>query len=107
MFNDSAVKSMNSMFVHFGVQAKLTFSNNATVDTLVIHRRPDVVDGVIGTRVHTETDVFEIRMRDIPVNTQLVSIQMGDDIYHPQGEHVKDQHQLILQVDAYAVESSN
>ena len=106
-FRNSAIKSVDVLFNRFGKVARLVFSDETEADALVIHRLPDSVTDVFDARVHSETDMFEVRLSDIPNAKTLQSIVLDSKRYTMQGEPVKDQHNLILKVDAYAVESSS
>lgn len=106
-FRNSAIKSVDVLFNRFGKAARLIFADETEVDALVIHRLPDAVTDVFDARVHSETDMFEVRLSDIPNTKMLQSIILDSKRYTMQGEPVKDQHNLILKVDAYAVESSS
>lgn len=106
-FRNSAIKSVDVLFNRFGKTARLIFTNETEIETLVIHRLPDKITDVFDARVHSETDMFEVRLTDIPASKTLGSIVSDGKRYTMQGEPVKDQHNLILKVDAYAVESSD
>ena len=106
-FRNSAIKSMDVLFNRFGKTARLIFADETEIDALVIHRLPDKITDVFDARVHSETDMFEMRLADIPAGKTLGSIVLDSKRFTIQGEPVKDQHNLILKVDAYAVESSD
>lgn len=106
-FRTSAIKSVDVLFNRFGKTARLIFADETEIETLVIHRLPDKITDVFDARVHSETDMFEVRLSDIPAGKTLKAIVLDDKRYTMQGEPVKDQHNLIVKVDAYAVESSD
>tara|TARA_Y100001934_G_scaffold281710_1_gene392382 strand:+ start:3355 stop:3681 length:327 start_codon:yes stop_codon:yes gene_type:complete len=106
-FRNSAVKSVDVLFNRFGKTARLIFADETEAEALVIHRLPDKITDVFDARVHSETDMFEVRLADIPVGKTLQAIVLDSKRYAMQGEPIKDQHNLILKVDAYAVESSD
>lgn len=106
-FRNSAIKSVDVLFNRFGKTARLIFTDETEIDALVIHRLPDKITDVFDVRVHSETDMFEVRLDDIPTGKTLQSIVVDDKLYTMQGEPVRDQHNLIVKVDAYAVESSD
>lgn len=106
-FRTSAIKSVDVLFHRFGKTARLIFADETEIDALVIHRLPDKITDVFDARVHSETDMFEMRLADIPVGKTLQAIVLDDKRYTMQGEPVKDQHNLIVKVDAYAVESGD
>lgn len=106
-FRDSAIKSVDVLFNSFGETARLIFTDDTEVNALVIHRMPDKITDVFDARIHSETDMFEVRCNDIPSGQMLKQIVLDDNNYTIQGEPVKDQHNLILKVDAYAVESGS
>ncbi|MAS87210.1 MAG: hypothetical protein CMH30_04440 [Micavibrio sp.] len=106
-FRNSAIKSVDVLFNRFGKTARLIFTDETEVEALVIHRLPDKITDVFDARVHSETDMFEMRLADIPAGKTLQAIVWDDKRYTIQGEAVKDQHNLIVKVDAYAVESGD
>ena len=106
-FRNSAIKSVDVLFNRFGKAARLIFTDETELEALVIHRLPDKITDVFDARVHSETDMFEVRLADIPAGKTLWFIVLDDKRYTMQGEPVKDQHSLIVKVDAYAVESSD
>ncbi|MBI1327010.1 MAG: hypothetical protein GC136_05150 [Alphaproteobacteria bacterium] len=106
-FRNSAIKSVDVLFNRFGKTARLIFADETEAEVLVIHRLPDKITDVFDARVHSETDMFEVRLADIPVGKTLGAIVLDDKRYSIQGEPVKDQHNLIVKVDAYAVESGD
>jgi len=106
-FRNSATKSVDVLFNRFGKTSRLIFADETEIGALVIHRLPDKITDVFDTQVHSETDMFEVRLSDIPAGKTLGSIVLDDKRYTMQGEPVKDQHNLILKVDAYAVESGD
>jgi hypothetical protein len=95
------------LFNRFGKTARLIFADATEIDALVIHRLPDKITDVFDARVHSETDMFEVRLSEIPNAKTLQSIVLDSKRYTMQGEPVKDQHNLIVKVDAYAVESGD
>ena len=107
MFRNSAIKSVAVLFNRFGKTARLIFADETEIGALVIHRLPDKITDVFDARVHSETDMFEVRLSDIPNAKTLQSIVLDDKRFTIQGEPIKDQHNLILKVDAYAVESGD
>ena len=106
-FRNSAIKSVDVLFHRFGKTARLIFADETEIEALVIHRLPDKITNVFDARVHWETDMFEVRFSDIPNAKTLQSIVLDSKRYTMQGEPVKDQHNLIVKVDAYAVESGD
>lgn len=106
-FRNSAIKSVDVLFNRFGKTARLIFTDETEADALVIHRLPDKITDVFDARVHSETDMFEVRLADIQNAKTLQAIVLDSKRYTIQGEPVKDQHNLIVKVDAYAVESSD
>ena len=106
-FRNSAIKSVDVLFNRFGKSVRLIFVDETEIDALVIHRLPDKITDVFDARVHSETDMFEVCLSDIPAGKTLQAIVLDSKRYIMQGEPVKDQHNLIVKVDAYAVESSS
>ncbi len=102
-FRNSAIKSVGVLFNRFGKTARLIFTDETEVEALVIHRLPDTVTDVFDARVHSETDMFEVRLGDIPAGKTLGSIVLDDKRYTMQGEPVKDQHNLIVKLEAYCI----
>ena len=106
-FRNSAIKSVDVLFNRFGKTARLIFADETEAEAMVIHRLPDKITDVFDARVHSETDMFEVRLSDIPNAKTLQAIVLDGKRHIIQGEPVKDQHNLIVKVDAYAVESSD
>lgn len=106
-FRNSAIKSVDVLFNRFGKTARLIFADETEAEALVIHRLPDKITDVFDARVHSETDMFEVRLADIPNAKTLQAIVLDSKRYTIQGEPVKDQHNLIVKVVAYAVESGD
>lgn len=96
---------MDALFNRFGKLARLVFAGGNEVDALVIHRLPDKIAAVFEANIHSQTDMFEIRLSEIPADMILESIKLADKIYTVQGEPIKDQHNIILKVDAYETEN--
>jgi hypothetical protein len=106
-FRNSAIKSVDVLFNRFGKTARLIFADETEIEALVIHRLPDKITDVFDARVHSETDMFEVRLSDIPASKTLQSIVLDSKRYILQGQPIKDQHNLIVKVDAYEVESGD
>jgi hypothetical protein len=101
-FKTNAKKAVDALFAKFGQTAHFTFKDNSTGEGLVIHRFPDKVIDVMDTRVHTETDLFEIRALDIEVCKAIYQITIDGKTYTVQGEPMLDQHGIVLRMEAYA-----
>lgn len=106
-FRNSAIKSVDVLFNRFGKTARLIFADEMEIEAMVIHRLPDKITDVFDARVHSETDMFEVRLSNMPAGKTLQAIVLDTKRYTIQGEPVKDQHNLIVKVDTYAVESGD
>lgn len=101
-FQDAALKAVNVLFATFGQTAQLVFDDSTTLETVVVHRFPDKVVDFLDSKVQTETNLFEVRLSDLNPAKKIVQIIKNGKTYIVQGEPVKDQHGLVLSVDAYA-----
>ena len=101
-FHASASKAVDALFAKFGRTAHLVFRDNTEADATVIHRFPDRVVDVMDTRVHTGTDLFELRLSEINPAKVVYQIIIDGKTYVAQGEPVRDQHGLLLRIEAYA-----
>lgn len=101
-FQASASKAVDALFAKFGRAAHLVFRDNTEADATVIHRFPDRIVDVMDTRVHTGTDLFELRLSDIDPAKAVYQIIIDGKTYVAQGEPVRDQHGLVLRIEAYA-----
>ena len=101
-FQDAALKAVNVLFATFGQTAQLVFDDSTTLETVVVHRFPDKVVDFLDSKVQTETNLFEVRLSVLDPAKKIVQIIKNGKTYIVQGEPVKDQHGLVLSVDAYA-----
>ena len=101
-FQDAALKAVNVLFATFGQTAQLVFDDSTTLETAVVHRFPDKVIDFLDSKVQTETNLFEVRLSVLDPAKKIVQIIKNGKTYIVQGEPVKDQHGLVLSVDAYA-----
>ena len=101
-FHASASKAVDALFAKFGRAAHLVFLDNTEADATVIHRFPDRVVDVMDTRGHTGTDLFELRLSEIDPAKAVTHIIVDGKTYVAQGEPVRDQHGLVLRIEAYA-----
>ena len=101
-YKPSASKVLNILFATFGQPAQLIFHDKTAVEVLVIHRFPDKVLNLMESQIYTETNVFEVRLKDFDPIKILSQIIMGGKIYIVQGEPIRDQHGLVLRIQAYA-----
>ena len=101
-FQDAALKAVNVLFATFGQTAQLVFEDSTTLETVVVHRFPDKVVDFLDSKVQTETNLFEVRLSVLDPAKKIVQIIKNGKTYIVQGEPVKDQHGLVLSVDAYA-----
>ena len=102
MFKPSASKVLNTLFATFGQSAQLVFKDKTSAEVLVIHRFPDKVLDLMESHIVTETHLFEVRLSELDVTKTLFQVVMDGKTYIIQGEPVRDQHGLILRVEAYA-----
>lgn len=101
-FQASASKAVDVLFAKFGRAAHLVFRDNTEADAVVVHRFPDRVVDVMDSRVHTGTDMFELRVSEIDPTKAVYQIIIDGKTYVAQGEPVRDQHGLVLRIEAYA-----
>lgn len=101
-FQDAALKAVNVLFATFGQTAQLVFDDSTTLETAVVHRFPDKVVDFLDSKVQTETNLFEVRLSVLNPAKKIVQIIKNGKTYIVQGEPVKDQHGLVLSIDAYA-----
>jgi len=101
-FQNAALKAVNVLFATFGQTAHLVFDDSTTLETVVVHRFPDKVVDFLDSKVQTETNLFEVRLSVLDPAKKIHQIIKGGKTYIVQGESVKDQHGLVLSVDAYA-----
>lgn len=101
-FQDAALKAVNVLFATFGQTAQLVFDDSTMLETVVVHRFPDKVVDFLDSKVQTETNLFEVRLSVLDPAKKIVQIIKNGKTYIVQGEPVKDQHGLVLSVDAYA-----
>jgi hypothetical protein len=101
-FKDAALKAVDVLFDTFGQTAQVIFDSGAPLETLVVHRFPDKVVDVLDAQVQTNTNLFEIRLSVLESGKQIRQIIKDGMTYTVQGEPMKDQHGLILCVEAYA-----
>ena len=101
-FHAAASKAVDALFAKFGRTAHLVFRDNTEADAVVIHRFPDRVIDVMDARVHTGTDQFEVRLSELDPTKVIYQIILDDKTFVAQGEPVRDQHGLVLKVEAYA-----
>ncbi len=101
-FQDAALKAVDVLFATFGQTAQLVFDDSTTLETVVVHRFPDKVVDFLDSKVQMETNLFEVRLSVLDPAKKIHQIIKGSKTYIVQGEPVKDQHGLVLSVDAYA-----
>ena len=101
-FKPSASKLLNALFDTFGQPAQLVFKDKTTVETLVIHRFPDKVLDLIESHIATETHLFEVQFSEFNATKVLSHIITDGKSYTVQGEPIRDQHGLVLRIQAYA-----
>jgi hypothetical protein len=101
-FQDAGLKAVDVLFATFGQTAQLVFDDSTTLETVVVHRFPDKVVDFLDSKVQTETNLFEVRLSVLDPAKKIQQIIKGGKTYIVQGEPVKDQHGLVLSVDAYA-----
>ena len=101
-FKPSASTLLNVLFATFGQSAQLIFKDKTTVETLVIHRFPDKVLDLLESHISTETHLFEVRLSELDAAKALSKIVTGRKSYTVQGEPIRDQHGLVLRIQAYA-----
>ncbi len=101
-FHASASKAVDALFAKLGRTAHLVFRDNTEAYAVVIHRFPDRVIDLMDARVHTRTDQFEVRLSELDPTKVIYQIILDDKTFVAQGEPVRDQHGLVLKVEAYA-----
>jgi hypothetical protein len=101
-FQDASLKAVNVLFATFGQTAQLVFDDSTTLEAVVVHRFPDKVVDFLDSKIQTATNLFEVRLSILDPAKKIVQIIKNGKTYIVQGEPVKDQHGLVLSVDAYA-----
>ena len=101
-FKSSANTLLNALFATFGQPAQLIFTDKTTVEALIIHRFPDKVLDLMESQIYTETNIFEVRFSEFNATKVLSHIITDGKSYTVQGEPIRDQHGLVLRIQAYA-----
>ncbi len=99
-FKSYAIKAVDSIFLNFGMEAQIIFDDATTADITVVHRAPDKITDVLDSRVHSGSDVFEVKKAD--ATKTIKQIIVNEKTYNVHGEPMLDQYGLVLRVDAYA-----
>lgn len=99
-FKEAALKSAKVLFAKFGKAATVIFSDDTILETTVIHRFPDKIADVFDSRVHSQTDVFEFLISELPTGKAIKQISVEGKNYTPQGTPINDQYGIITKVDA-------
>ena len=105
-FHDIKHESVDRLFNHFGQLAQIIFTDDNEINALVVHRLPDEVSDIFDSPIHSNTNMFEVRISDIPTANVIGFIELNDKRYRIQGEPMRDQHNLVLKVYADEIESS-
>jgi hypothetical protein len=106
-FRATALQSMDSLFRVFADPAIVTCKDGFELSIYVIPRFPDQITDIFETRVHNASHMFDIKAHDVPTGRVMDIIRVNDRTYKIQGEPVMDQHNLVLKVETYEVESSS
>ena len=61
----------------------------------IVLRQPDRIGGFGETRLLADTTVVEVRTIEVPVLAASDTIEIDGDLYHVQGEPVRDSEQLV------------
>lgn len=101
-FRDAASKTVDALFAAFGHTAQLVFDDGTTLETVVVHRFPDKVVDFLDSKVQTATNLFDVRISILDPAKKIRHIVKNGTTYTVQGDPVKDQHGLVVSVDAYA-----
>jgi hypothetical protein len=101
-FQDAALKAVDVLFATFGQTAQLVFDDSTTLETVVVHRFPDKVVDFLDSKIQTATNLFEVRISVLDPAKKIQQIIKNGTTYTVQGDPVKDQHGLVISVDAYA-----
>jgi hypothetical protein len=101
-FQDAALKAVDVLFATFGQTAQLIFDDSTTLETVVVHRFPDKVVDFLDSKIQAATNLFEVRIGVLDPTKKIQKIIKNGTTYTVQGDPVKDQHGLVISVDAYA-----
>ena len=98
-FRDSAIRSLDALFDRLGLDAVYR-ANGEDIPVKVVLKSPDQIVDFGEARIHTPTNMMEVRIKDV------VNPKAGDEIildgatYHVQGAPVQDTHRLVWKLEA-------
>lgn len=94
--------AVDSLFNRLGIDAVyLPNSGGDPVNIRIIAKQPDEVFNVADTRVHSESNIFDIKVSDIASPIAGDKIQINTDIFTIYGEPKKDLHGITWQLEIY------
>ena len=94
--------AVDSLFNRLGVDAVyLPNGGGNPVNIKIIAKQPDEIFGVADTIVHSESNIFDVKVADILTPRAGDQIQIGTDILTVHGEPNKDLHGRIWKLEAY------
>jgi hypothetical protein len=100
-FQQAAGRAVDSLFIRLGIPAIYTPAGGAPVAVTITRSQPDEIVDVVASRVHTATEIFQLRVAEVPNPQAGDSLQVGGDTFTIQGEPVRDQHGLVWRLEAY------
>jgi hypothetical protein len=88
----------------FGIDAVCTSAGGAPVPVCVIARRPDRIVGFGETRIHAETETFEVRATEVANPRPGDQLTVGSETFVIQGEpERRDPDRLVWTLDVRPV----
>ncbi|WP_412059072.1 hypothetical protein [Bartonella sp. DGB2] len=106
-FKKNIGRMLSSIFAHFGQNGTLIFSNQMSIQTLIIHQQQDKVSDLYESDIFSHCDLFKVRSDIVPSYVTLSFILLNDAHYKVQGEPIRDYAGAILKINAYRIESSS
>jgi hypothetical protein len=92
---------INACFERLGVDAAYTPAGGDSITVRVIAKRPDEIVGFGGTRIHTETAVFDLRVSEVATPRPGDRLTVAGSEYVVQGEPDRDPERLVWTVETY------
>ncbi len=94
--------AVGSLFNRLGVDAVyLPNDGGDPINIKIIAKQPDEVFGVADTKVHSESNIFDVKVADILTPRAGDQIQIGSDTFTIHGEPSKDLHGRIWKLETY------
>lgn len=100
--NGSMQDAVDSVFAEFGVDATYTPQGGGPVTVRVLRSAGDEILGFGETRLHTASNIFEIRRSDpvTPQDGDMITIE-GENFIIQGSPQVRDTDRLVWTMEAY------